>query len=118
MIAVVDTSPVCYLVLIGEVDLLPKIFSRVCLPTAVLAELQAVGAPNDVRVWASQLPAWLTVKAPGASSIAGLERLQCGEREASLASVDADPLAGGDVDPRTWEDLFSPFGTTPCHPTH
>jgi len=27
MIAVADTSPICYLVLIGEIDLLPKLFT-------------------------------------------------------------------------------------------
>ena len=39
MIAVADTSPVCYLILIGEIDLLPKLFSQVLVPEAVLAEL-------------------------------------------------------------------------------
>jgi predicted nucleic acid-binding protein len=29
MIAVADTSPICYLILIGEIDLLPKIFGEV-----------------------------------------------------------------------------------------
>jgi len=29
MIAVADTSPICYLILIGEIDLLPKLFSQV-----------------------------------------------------------------------------------------
>jgi hypothetical protein len=29
MIAVADTSPICYLVLIGEIDLLPKLFTQV-----------------------------------------------------------------------------------------
>lgn len=31
MIAVSDTSPLCYLVLIGEIDLLPKLFDQVVL---------------------------------------------------------------------------------------
>jgi predicted nucleic acid-binding protein len=39
MIAVVDTSPICYLILIGEIDLLPKLFNQVLAPQAVLAEL-------------------------------------------------------------------------------
>lgn len=29
MIAVTDTFPVCYLILIGEIELLPKLFSQV-----------------------------------------------------------------------------------------
>jgi predicted nucleic acid-binding protein len=39
MIAVADTSPLCYLILIGEIDLLPKLFDRVLLPEAVRTEL-------------------------------------------------------------------------------
>jgi predicted nucleic acid-binding protein len=34
MIAVADTSPICYLILIGEIDLLPKLFSRVLVRPA------------------------------------------------------------------------------------
>ena len=37
MIAVADTPPICYLILIGEIDLLPKLFSQVLLPQPVLA---------------------------------------------------------------------------------
>jgi predicted nucleic acid-binding protein len=48
MIAVADTSPVCYLVLIGEIDLLPKLFSQVLAPQAVLAELLHKDAPVAV----------------------------------------------------------------------
>jgi predicted nucleic acid-binding protein len=28
MIAVSDTSPICYLILIGEIDILPKLYSQ------------------------------------------------------------------------------------------
>ena len=46
MIAVADTSPICYLILIGEIDLLPKLFSQVLVPEAVLAELLHEDAPT------------------------------------------------------------------------
>jgi len=39
MIAVTDTSPICYLILIGKVELLPKLFKQVLVPYAVIAEL-------------------------------------------------------------------------------
>jgi predicted nucleic acid-binding protein len=45
MIAVADTSPVCYLVLIGKVDLHPELFSSVLIPQAVVAELLHEDAP-------------------------------------------------------------------------
>jgi len=40
VIAVADASPLCYLVLIGEIDLLPQLFSRVlcALPTKIAVE--------------------------------------------------------------------------------
>ena len=56
MIAVADTSPICYLVLIGEIDLLPKLFSQVLAPPAVIAELLHEDAPDAVRGWAANLP--------------------------------------------------------------
>ena len=45
MIVVCDTSPVNYLVLIGEIDLLPQLFTTVVLPAGVLAELQHPRTP-------------------------------------------------------------------------
>jgi len=39
MIVVADTSPLNYLVLIDEIDLLPAIFGQVLLPQAVFQEL-------------------------------------------------------------------------------
>ena len=55
MIAVADTS-ICYLILIGEIDLLPKLFSQVLVPEAVLAELLHKDAPPAFRSWASNPP--------------------------------------------------------------
>jgi hypothetical protein len=51
MIAVTDTSPISYLILIGEVELLPKLFSQVLVPHAVIAELLHDDAPEAVRSW-------------------------------------------------------------------
>jgi predicted nucleic acid-binding protein len=64
MIVVCDTSPVHYLVLIDEVDLLPRLFESVFLPTGVLAELQHPGTPPDVSSWAHELPPWVRVVSP------------------------------------------------------
>lgn len=35
MIIVSDTSPVCYLLLIGEIELLPQLYGQVLIPTKV-----------------------------------------------------------------------------------
>lgn len=40
MIVVADTSPLNYLVLIGEADLLYRLYGRVLIPQAVLSELE------------------------------------------------------------------------------
>jgi len=84
MTAVADASPLCYLVLIGEIDLLPKLFLQVIAPQAVIAELLHEDAPEPVRTWAANLPAWIAVKENPASTAAGLEKLQAGERTAIL----------------------------------
>jgi predicted nucleic acid-binding protein len=60
MIAVADTSPLCYLILIHEVDLLRKLFSQVLVPPAVLAELlnESRRTRSVVqRAWRSSKPA-------------------------------------------------------------
>jgi predicted nucleic acid-binding protein len=92
MIAVANQSPLCYLILICEIDLLPKLFDAVLLPHAVLAELLQQDAPPTVRVWASQLPAWVSVQAIPAMSISGLEKLQIAEQSAILL---AESSSGG-----------------------
>lgn len=89
MTAVTDTSPVCYLILIGEIDLLREVFSGVLVPQAVVAELLHEDAPASVRTWASNLPSWLSVHDNPIGSPAGLEKLQAGEQKAILLAESA-----------------------------
>ena len=84
MIAVADTSPLCYLILIGEIDLLPRLFNQVLMPRAVLAELLHEDAPVAVRSWASNLPLWICAKESPDTPTSGLEKLQAGEQAAIL----------------------------------
>ena len=92
MIAVADTSPVCYLVLIGKVDLLPELFSSVLIPRAVVAELLHEDAPESVRAWAANPPSWASVHDNPTGLAAGMEKLQAGEQNAILLAemVQAD----------------------------
>jgi len=62
MIIVSDTTPLHYLILIGEQDLLPSLFGRVIIPQAVVMELQRSETPETVRKWMSSPPAWLEVR--------------------------------------------------------
>jgi len=80
MIVVCDTSPVNYLVLIDEIDLLPQLFTTVVVPAGVLAELQHLRTPPRVASWARELPPWVRVISPkGPVEDVGLGR---GEAEA------------------------------------
>ena len=92
MIAGADASPICYLILIGEIDLLPKLFEQVLVPDAVLAELLHEDAPAAVREWASSLPSWFGVRSSPLLAIPGLEKLHSGERSAILL---AESVAAG-----------------------
>jgi predicted nucleic acid-binding protein len=59
-----DSSPLNYLVLIDAIDLLPRIFSRVLIPPAVLRELSCEDTPTPVRNWVTAPPFWLSVSSP------------------------------------------------------
>jgi predicted nucleic acid-binding protein len=80
MIVVADTSPINYLVLIGQIDLLARLYARILIPPAVLAELKHPVAPKAVRGWASDTPEWLEVLSPKNSL--NLAQLDPGESEA------------------------------------
>ena len=83
---VADTSPLNYLVLIDQINLLPQLYGRILIPESVLAELSAVETPQLVRTWATNLPEWIEVSFAVPIDDAGLARLHSGERDAiSLA---------------------------------
>lgn len=100
MTVVTDTTPLNYLVLIGQVDILPQLFIRVLVPEAVMAELRHPQAPTPVRNWAlNPLPQWLEIREPKALESA-LEFLGSGERAAIALALEtsADALL---IDERT-----------------
>lgn len=90
MIVVSDTSPINYLVLIGEIDLLSQLFGQILIPQAVLDELQRDGTPEAVKDWIYSNPNWLEIQ--NAKMIDQTITLGAGEREAiSLAKeINAD----------------------------
>jgi predicted nucleic acid-binding protein len=60
-LVVADASPILYLIAIGAIDLLPKLYPHVVLPPEVVAELNHPNAPLEVQHWASKLPNWIEV---------------------------------------------------------
>ena len=84
MIVVADTSPINYLILIEEIDILTKMYGRVVIPRAVREELVRPSAPEVVRNWIGQSPAWLEVHTPANSPDTSLAALDPGERDAIM----------------------------------
>ena len=91
-IVVADTSPLNYLILIGEIGILSQLYERIVVPEEVFAELRDADAPQVVRAWAARYPGWIEIrKAPGPmSAIMGLD---AGDSAAiMLAEWEADVL--------------------------
>lgn len=84
MLVIADTTPLRYLIMLAQADLLPTLFGAVAIPPAVAAELQHPHAPAPVRAWMMHPPAWLEVRIPSWRPDAALLRLDAGEREALL----------------------------------
>lgn len=102
MIVISDTTPLNYLVLIGQQQLLARLFERVIIPQAVWTELQAEGTPESVRAWVANQPNWLEVRQANLPADAALALLDHGEREAILLAqeLNADLLLMDDKDGR------------------
>jgi predicted nucleic acid-binding protein len=84
MIVVADTSQINYLLLIGEIEILTKMYGTVVIPYAVREELLRSSAPEIVRNWMSKPPIWLEVRTPTNAPDASLATLDPGERDAIL----------------------------------
>jgi predicted nucleic acid-binding protein len=101
VIVVADTSPLNYLILIAEVDVLAPLYTSVVVPHSVAAELSEFRTPALVRTWIAQPPAWLAI-APDPPPDETLTALDPGERAAiALAvSLHASRLLIDDADGR------------------
>lgn len=84
MIVVSDTSVVCYLVLIGQIELLHQLYGQIVIPDLVRDELRHAGAPPSVCSWVNDLPGWVGVRCAAGEVDAALAVLDAGERAAIL----------------------------------
>lgn len=82
IVVVADTSPIRYLVGIGEIGILPQLYGEVTLPLAVLEELQANDGLPVVRNWAAAVPGWIRVQSPANPLAINLSNLHRGESQA------------------------------------
>lgn len=87
-LAVADTGPLHYLVLIGEIGTIAALFDEVLIPPEVRDELDRPQTPAPVRAWIAAPPPWLRVQtSPLAGSDPGLARLHPGERAAITLAI-------------------------------
>ena len=83
MIVVADSGPLHYLILLGQTELLPRLYGQVIVPEAVFKELTSGRTPQPVREWLSKPPSWLRVQAVPFSQLELVaDDLDLGEREA------------------------------------
>lgn len=83
MIVVADSSPLHYLILLEQADLLRQLYENVLIPGAVAAELRAAGSPRRVSDWVSKHPSWLRVVEVSAEDMVSVaDELDLGERAA------------------------------------
>lgn len=94
MIVVADTSPILYLSLLNQLDLLPQLYRCILIPSTVRDEMSATGAPLALQEWINSPPEWLEIRAVELPDDPNLMRLDPGERAAiQLAQqVNADLL--------------------------
>ncbi len=100
-LVVADTGLLNYLVLIGQVEILPALFERIFVPQTVQNELRHNEAPESVWRWIAAPPSWLEiVPAEHGNGDPELLRLDEGERAAILLAtqIGADLLLIDDRD--------------------
>jgi predicted nucleic acid-binding protein len=92
MTVVTDTTPINYLLAIGETDILPQLFETVVIPETVRQEFCSASAPERNRRWIASLPEGFRIV--GARHFDEAINLDGGEKEAiCLASeLHADAL--------------------------
>jgi predicted nucleic acid-binding protein len=110
MIVIADTSPIHYLILIGEINLLPRLYDQIIISNGVLAELTADATPEKVKRWLSNMPGWLETRSlPGPVEKSLTDILDLGESEAIQLATDlnADLLL---IDEKIGRDIATKRG--------
>ncbi|NEQ66751.1 MAG: DUF3368 domain-containing protein [Symploca sp. SIO2D2] len=84
MLVVSNTSPICYLIIIEQIELLPRLFESILIPPTVRDELASPKAPAIVRQWIASPPVWLNLQSISAKPDPDLLKLDAGECAAIL----------------------------------
>lgn len=86
-VVVADAGPPRYLVLIDQIELLPRLYGRIVLPDIVRDELGAPQTPLEVRAWLASSPSWLEVRSAPLGGNPLPPKLDDGERAAIALAV-------------------------------
>ena len=57
-----DTGPINYLIQIEAIEVLPRLFDRMLIPSSVHLELISSAAPEFVQAWTGKLPTWCEIR--------------------------------------------------------
>lgn len=87
LVVIADTSPIRYLVQIGQVDLLHCLFQSISIPSEVARELSDPSAPPPVQAWIKTPPTWLNTHAGAEIEDPALDALDDGERSAIALGI-------------------------------
>ena len=88
-VVISDASPLHYLILIENAEVLQALYTEVLIPEAVAKELKQTATPESVRHWIEHPPLWLHVvpfTAPPTPVV--LADLDPGEHDAILLALD------------------------------
>jgi predicted nucleic acid-binding protein len=85
-----DSTPLNYLALLSDFDLLRRIYGNLLIPPAVYREVVESGAEYPVAVEvAKAMSTWISVSEPDVEAVSGLQRefrLHAGESEAIIVA--------------------------------
>ncbi|HZV88680.1 MAG TPA: DUF3368 domain-containing protein [Candidatus Binatus sp.] len=109
-VVVADATPLHYLILIGAIEILSRLFEKIHVPIEIRDELSRDASPQTVRTWMQQPPEWLVIH-PAPTEDPSLAALDAGERSAILLaeSMHAELLL---IDERAGANLAQQRGLT------
>ncbi|MGI0479734.1 DUF3368 domain-containing protein [Geminocystis sp. CENA526] len=84
MIIIADTSPLCYLIIIDCINILPELYGKIIIPEVVYQELTNQCSPKKVREYLKNKPEWLVIKNHQEKIDLELDKLDKGEKSAII----------------------------------
>lgn len=86
-LVIADTSPIRYLIQVGQIDLLQRLLETITIPAEVASELADLSAPPAVQAWIKSTPAWVSVVDAVGTDDPDLSNLDPGERAAIALGI-------------------------------